>query len=90
LGRSLLRIRHVFQEGEHPTLSSTAVANLTSLLEAQGMVLQDVLEVSLDGTGGENGTPLSTDQLQAVAFKPLQTRTFEVTVAKSARANKAK
>lgn len=79
-GRTLLRIRHVFQAGEHPVYSAAASADLNALFEAQGLSLSRVVEVSLDGTGGAAALPLSKEQLRSVMLKPLQTRTFEVSL----------
>jgi hypothetical protein len=75
--KSLLRIRHVFQEGEGP-MAAPAMADLTTLLP-QGLKMSDVVELPLNGVG--QGTPVP--DTTKMTFLPLQTRTFEVTIGKA-------
>jgi hypothetical protein len=77
-GRVLLRIRHIFMEGEHPTLSTPATADLTALLP-RGMSLSNVVELPLNGIG--SAVPLN--ETTQIVVQPLETRTFEVTIAAS-------
>jgi hypothetical protein len=71
-GKVLLRIRHVFQDGEGP-LAAPATADLTTLLP-QGLQIADVVELPLNGVG--EGTPVP--DATKLSLTPLQTRTFEV------------
>ena len=70
--RALLRIRHVFQDGEGP-LAAPATADLSTLLP-QGIKISNVVELPLNGVG--EGTPVS--DATKLSLTPLQTRTFEV------------
>ena len=71
-GRALLRIRHVFQDGEGP-LAAPATADLTTLLP-QGLTIANVVELPLNGVG--EGSPVS--DATKLRLTPLLTRTFEV------------
>jgi hypothetical protein len=74
--RVLLRLHHIFQEGESP-LSADAMANVTALLPPP-LRLTDVVEVPLNGVG--EPTPMADSALDAVTLYALQTRTFEATL----------
>ena len=76
-GKTLLRIRHVFQEGEGP-MAAPATADLTTLLP-QGLKMSDVVELPLNGVG--QGTPVP--DATKLTLNPLQTRTFEVSLSKA-------
>ena len=72
-GKVLLRIRHVFQEGEGP-LAAPARADLTTLLPQGLKIAKNVVELPLNGVG--EGTPVP--DATKLSLIPMQTRTFEV------------
>ena len=71
--RVLLRVQHIFQEGESLLYSQAVTANVAALLAP--LELADVIEVPLNGVG--EGKPAD---LKSVALAPLQIRTFEGTL----------
>eukprot|EP00035_Acanthoeca_spectabilis_P014256 m.271234 g.271234 ORF g.271234 m.271234 type:complete len:1102 (+) comp16089_c0_seq11:51-3356(+) len=73
--RVLLRVRHTFQPNEHSALSKPATVNVATLLPAP-FELTNAVELPLNGVGPS--TPIN--DLSAIVLKPMQTRTFEVTV----------
>jgi hypothetical protein len=74
--RVLIRLHHIFQQGETgDALSRDAQVNMSQLLP-QPLKLTDVVELPLNGIG--DGVPVNI--LEGVNLHPLQTRTFEATV----------
>lgn len=57
-----LRLSHLFEAGEHPTLSQPVNVSLTSIFNQKGLTIQSAKEVSLTG----NQTP---QQVAAEAYK---------------------
>lgn len=70
-----LQVRHTFQPNEHSALSKPATVNVATLLPAP-FELTNAVELPLNGVGPS--TPIN--DLSAIVLKPMQTRTFEVTV----------
>eukprot|EP00937_MAST-01D_sp_MAST-1D-sp2_P006380 g6380.t1 len=75
--RVLLRLRHVFQQGESDgdKLSAPTTVDLRTLLPAP-LALRDVVELPLNGVGA--AAPIA--DATPVVLQPLQIRTFEATV----------
>lgn len=76
--RTVLRLRHVFQEGEGP-MAEKATVDLSTLLP-QGLHIADVVELPLNGVG--RGVPIP--DTTKLTLNPMQTRTFEVALQRSA------
>lgn len=74
-GRYLLRLRHMFQEGEHPKWAVPATVDLSTVLPDE-LALAGVVELPLNGVGV--GVPVPS--LASVVVHPMQTKTFEVTM----------
>lgn len=69
------QVRHSFQPGEHPTLSAPTKISLITLLPSP-FTLTEVMELPLNGVG----EAVSVPDLTSISLKPMQTRTFEVTI----------
>lgn len=72
--RVLLRVRHIFQEGESPQLSTPVTFDLTDAVP-NNVALTAVVRVPLNGIGV--GIPLNSTM---VTLRPLETLTFEVSL----------
>ena len=75
--RVLVRVHHSFQPGESTVYSSDVVLDLSNFLPAN-LHLADVIELPLNGVGV--GQPVN--DLAHITMRPLQTRTFEATLAR--------
>jgi len=80
IGRVILRVQHIFQEGEiSGDLGSKVSMSLRKLLFSAGVHVSEAVELPLNGVGVGEEEPVRTVS-DPITLDPLQIRTFEVTL----------
>jgi len=75
---TLLRLQHIFAEGEHPVWSKPAVVDLNKLFVSPYQI-SGVEEMNLTGSVVKGTEKVGKDGLPVVTLHPMQIKTFAIT-----------